>query len=248
MYNVQKHSAAFLWYIYIVVLQKRKVLNNSSTTGYRAHLLLIDSINYQWLEHCPWRPHFADRQQMFRMHFAPFFRCCLSKVTDHVVEAGPSEEDVITNDHLNKPPGTYWAVGAHHGRQYVNGRLTHAFTVQHPLPQLLLSPPPPLNPGHWDQHASLPQQDWCVNDKSPEAACTGASRISQGQKCCLIMGTRPAERKCPKTHHAGLVICLIIFQLKTHVETGKKWTQQNYGNDIFLMLIRAHTCAVTSTV
>ena len=25
-----------------------------------------------------------------------------------------------------------------------------------------------------------------------------------------------------KTHHGGLVICLIIFQLKTHVETGER--------------------------
>lgn len=52
-----------------------------------------------------------------------------------------------------------------------------------------------------------------------------------------------------KTHHAGLVICLIIFQLETHVETeGKNEHHKIMAMIFFLMLIRAHTRAITSTV
>lgn len=99
---------------------------------------------------------------------------------------------------------------------HVNGRRTQAFHSTTPAshkPQ-----PTSPTPEPWPPRSARRTTAGLTRD----AACTGASRLCRGQKCCLIMGTRPAEGKCPETQHAGLVICLIMFQLKTHVKMGTK--------------------------
>lgn len=82
--------------------------------------------------------------------------------------------------------------------------------------------PTPLNSGHWGQ-LCLPSA-WLMCEWRITRSCMYRSDGAKPRPKVLSNYGDPPQRKgiALKTHHAGLVICLIIFQLETHVETGKE--------------------------
>lgn len=53
------------------------------------------------------------------------------------------------------------------------------------------------------------------------------------------------ENALKNTHHAGLVICLIIFQLKTHVETEKRKKHNKIMAMIYIYIFNANKSSYT---
>jgi len=74
-----------------------------------------------------------------------------------------------------------------------------------------------------------------MNDESPEAACTGASGAKPRPKVPSNYGGPPLRKgNALKAHHVGLVICLIILELKTHAENSKRNEHNNMMAMIYL--------------
>lgn len=125
------------------------------------------------------------------------------------------------------------------------------YTKTTPISATPFFTPSLLSPELWPLRSACLPSAWLMCEWRITRSCMYRSvRAKPRPKVLSNYGDPPLRKgNALKTHHAGLVICLIIFQLKTHVDTMKEMnTTQLWQWYITLMLLRAHTCAITSTV
>lgn len=178
----------------------------------------------QWMEPVP-----AGHQQM--LSFPPFFQMLpVKRDSSCGGQTGFKFGDVITKG-LNRPPGTQWAVVDHHDG-HLKGGQTQALCKDntHFCKPLFQHPTPP--PELWRLRSACLPSAWLMCEwRIPRSCMYRSDRAKPRPKVLCNYGDPPLRKgNALKTHHAGLVICLIIFRLKTHGETGKernatKWWQ-----------------------
>lgn len=88
----------------------------------------------------------------------------------------------------------------------------------------LFHPPSLLSPELWPLRSACLPSAWLMCEWRITRSCMYRSvRAKPRPKVLSNYGDPPLRKgNALKTHHAGLVICLIIFQLKTHVDTRKE--------------------------